>query len=130
MRDHMEQQCWRMEIEVTNMTPNEVIVDWNRDESAFQVAGRWESLGISALMPYLGPNQSARFPVCVPRRAKACRLVMFYEHAPLWSEADQFLKGNDINLPDKLFSSAMNLNKKLPGHYKRLVIEVNMPNYK
>jgi|SRR5882672_8161267 len=127
VRDHMEQQCCRVEIEVSNITPSEVIVDWNRDETSFQIAGRWENLGISALMPYLGPNESRAFPVYVPRQAQACRLLMHYEHGPLWSRADQFLQKHNINLPLNLFTLGMNLDKKLPGHYKRLSIEVEIP---
>jgi hypothetical protein len=124
--DHM-QDCWRVDIEVSNMTASEVIVDWNRDKSSFQVSGQWEDLGIAALMPYLAPNESLTFPVYVPQQAQACRVVMYYEHGPLWSRADQFLRNHDINLPDNLFALGMNFNKKLPGHYKQLVIEVKLP---
>ena len=127
VRDHMEQHCWRVEIEVTNLSPSEIIVDWNRDESAFQIGGRWENLGTGALMPYLGPSESRTFSVYVPERAQACRLLMHYEQGPFWSKADQFLKDHGTYVPDKLFARGMKLNQKLPGHYRRLNIEVKIP---
>ncbi|MBM4095065.1 MAG: hypothetical protein FJ276_37500 [Planctomycetes bacterium] len=123
----MEQHCWRVEIEVTNLSSSEVIVDWNRDESAFQIGGRWENLGIAALMPYLGPSESRTFSVYVPQQAQACRLLMHYEHGPLWSKADQFLKDHGLYVPDRFFILGMKANKKLPGHFRCLDIEVKIP---
>jgi hypothetical protein len=121
------QDCWCVDIEVSNTTPDEVIVDWNRDKSAFQVGGQWQDLGIGALMPYLGPNESKTFPVYVPQQAQGLRLSMYYEQGPLWSTVDDFFRGHNINLPDALFIPAMNFNKRLPGHFKKLIIEVKLP---
>ena len=121
------QECWRVDIEVSNTTPDEIIVDWNRDQSAFKIGDSWRDLGIGALMPYLRPNESGSFPVYVPQQAKACRLLMHYEHAPLWSTVDGFLKDHNVYLPDRLFAVGMKLNQRLPGHFKRLEIEVNLP---
>jgi hypothetical protein len=126
IRDSM-QDCWCADIEVTNLTSSEVIVDWNQDKSAFQIDGHWEDLGIGALMPYLGPHEAATVPLIVPRRAQACRLLMHYEHGPLWSRADEFLKGRGVYLSDNYFIPAMRFNKKLPGHFRRLDIEVKLP---
>jgi hypothetical protein len=103
------------------------MVDWNRDKSAFQIDGHWEDLGIAAMMPHLGPNEARTLRLIVPRRAQACRLLMHYEHDPLWSRTDEFFKGRGIYLPDKLFIPAIEFNKKLPGHFRRLDIEVKLP---
>jgi hypothetical protein len=127
VRDGMEPHCWSVEIEVINLTSGEVIVDWNRDKTAFQVAGRWEDLGLSAMMPYLGPNASRTFSLAIPQRAQACRIRMYYENGPLWSTVDQYLKNHGICAPDKLFIPAMKLNQKLPGHFRRLDIQVQIP---
>jgi hypothetical protein len=127
IRDAMEEHCWCAYIEVTNLTSSEIIVDWNRDKSAFQVDGKWEDLGIAALMTHLGPNEAAQFRLIVPQRAKAGRLLMHYEHGPLWSKADEFFKGRGVYVSDKYFIPAMQLNKKLPGHFRRLEIEVKLP---
>jgi hypothetical protein len=116
-----------VEIEVTNITPNEAIVDWHRDQATFQIAGRWDNLGISALMPYLGPNESRTFPLYVPRQAQACRLLMYYEHGPFWSRIDQFLQSHNTILPLNLLTLLMNFEQKIPGHYQQLVIEVKLP---
>jgi hypothetical protein len=121
------QECWRVDIEASNMTASEVIVDWHRDKTAFQIAGKWEDLGIEALMPYLEPNESRTFPVYVPQQAQACRLLMHYEHGPLWARADEFFRGRGVYLPDKYFMPAMMCNKRLPGHFRRLDIEVKLP---
>jgi hypothetical protein len=121
------QECWRVDIEVSNTTSDEVIVDWNRDKSAFKMGDRWENLGIAALMPYLPPNESRTFPVYVPQQAQACRLLMHYERGPLWSSVDGFLKGRNIYLSDRLFSVGMKWNRKFPGHFKQLEIEVTLP---
>jgi hypothetical protein len=77
--DRMEPDCWRVDIEVTNQTTREVVVDWNRDETAFQADGRWDSLRIAALMPYLGPCESRTFPLFLPQRAEAYRYLMYYK---------------------------------------------------
>lgn len=124
--DHL-QDCWEVQIEVSNLTSDEVIVDWNRDRSAFQVSGRWEDLHIAALMPYLPPNGSRTFPVDVPQSSQACRLVMYYEHGPLWSTIDDYLRDHNVYLPDEVVIPAMKFNKRLPGHFKRLDIEVKLP---
>ena len=124
--DHI-QDCWEVEIEVTNLTSDEVIVDWNRDRSAFQIGGRWEDLGIGALMPYLPPNESRTFPVYVPHQSQACRVLMHYEHGPLWSTVDDYFKSHNIYLSDGVMIPAMKFNKKLPGHFKELDIEVKLP---
>jgi hypothetical protein len=124
--DHI-QECWVVDIEVTNLTSEEVIVDWNRDKSAFQIAGRWEDLETVDLMPYLAPNGSQTFPVFVPQQAQACRVVMNYEHGPLWSTVDGYFKGRNVYLSDGVMIPAMNFNKRLPGHFKRLDIEVKLP---
>lgn len=71
--------CWRVDFEVCNRTEREMVVDWNRDESAFLVDGRWESLGISALMPYLAPRSTRTFSLYAPHRAQACRITMRYK---------------------------------------------------
>lgn len=123
----MESHCWRVDIEVSNLTSSEVIVNWNRDKTAFQVGGRWEDLGLSAMMPHLGPNDSRTFSLVIPQRAQACRVQMYYENGPLWFAADQFLKTHGIFASDKLFTPAIELNQKLPGHFKRLDIEVQIP---
>jgi hypothetical protein len=123
----MEPRCWRVEIEVTNLTSSEVIVDWNRDKTAFQVAGEWEDLGLAAMMPYLGPNASRTFSLTIPQRARACRIQMYYENGPIWSRVDKYLKNHGIYAPDKLFIPVMKLNKKMPGHFRRLDIEVTIP---
>ncbi len=112
---------------MSNITPDEVIVDWNRDKSSFQIDGRWRDLDVAALMPYLGPNESKTFPVYVPVQAQGLRLSMYYEQGPLWSTADEFLRSHNVNLPDSLFIPVMKLNKKLPGHFRELVIEVKLP---
>jgi hypothetical protein len=125
--DGMESNCWRVDIEVTNLTSSEIIVDWNRDETAFKVAGRWENLSIGALMPHLDPTESQSFSIVIPRRAQACRLQMYYERGPLWYETDGFLRDHGIFVPDAIIIPCMKLNKKLPGHFKRLNIEVEMP---
>ena len=77
--DGFDYDCWRVDFEVTNSTGREVIVDWHRDESAFMVHGRWESLGISALMPYLEPHSSRTFSLYAPHEAEACRFSMYYK---------------------------------------------------
>jgi len=77
--NRMEPDCWRVDIEVTNQTSREVVVDWNRDETAFQADGRWDSLGISALMTYLGPSESRTFPLYLPKQAEAYRYLMYYK---------------------------------------------------
>ena len=123
MEPHWEPHCWGAQVVVSNLTSSEVVVDWNRDETAFQIDGHWESLGISALMPYLGPNEARTVPLIFPQRAEACRFLMHYEHGPFMSKADQFLKRHRIYVPDKLFTLAM----RLTGHYKRLLIEVKVP---
>src|SRR4051812_39858957 len=94
VRDSMEPHCWRVQIEVTNVTSSEVIVDWNRDKTAFQVAGQWEDLGLAAMMPSLGPNASRTFTLTMPHRAQACRIRMYYESSPLWSRVDEYLKNH------------------------------------
>jgi hypothetical protein len=124
--DHL-QECWEVQIEISNLTSDEVIVDWNRDQSAFQVGGHWEDLHIGALMPYLPPNESRTFPVDVPQNSQACRLQMYYEHGPLWSTIDGYFKDHDIYLSDGVVIPAMKVNKRLPGHFKRLDIEVKLP---
>lgn len=78
-------------------------------------------------MPYLGPSEARTFPVMIPQRAEACRVLMFYEHGPFWSKADQFFKDHGIYVPDKFFIPGMQLNKKLPGHFRCLDIEVMIP---
>lgn len=52
---------------------------------------------------------------------------MFYEQGPMWSTVDEYLKDHNINVPDMIFIPVMNLNKKLPGHFKKFVIEVKLP---
>ena len=77
--DRYDYDCWRVDFEVSNTTGKQMIVDWNRDESAYLIDGRWEPLGISALMPYLEPHSSRTFPLFVPHQAQACRIVMHYK---------------------------------------------------
>lgn len=124
--DHI-QDCSCVEIEVSNVTPDEVIVDWNRDKSAYQVDGRWQDLRVAALMPYLGPSESKIFPVYVPQNARGLRLSMFYEQGPMWSAVDEYFKSHNFNVPDMIFIPAMNLNKRMPGHFKKLLIDVKLP---
>ena len=123
IRDGMEPHCWGARVVVSNLSSSEVIVDWRRDETAFQVDGRWESLGISALMPSLGPNESRTVSLIFPQRAQACRFLMHYELGPSWerwSRVDQFLKKHGLSmLPDKLLH--------ISPHYRRLLIEVRVP---
>lgn len=121
------QDCWRVDLAVSNLTASEVIVDWNRDKSAFRVGGQWKDLGVGALMPYLPPEESKTFPIYVPQSAQACRILMYYEHGPLWSTIDRFLKDHKIYLPDVVMIPAMKFNKSLPGHFRRLMIEVKLP---
>ena len=123
----MEEHCWCAYVEVTNLTSGEIIVDWNRDKSEFQVDGHWEDLGIAALMPQLGPNEARTLRLIVPQRAQACRFLMHYEHNPLWSRADEFFKGRGVYVSDRYFIPAMNFNKNLPSHFRRLEIEVKLP---
>jgi hypothetical protein len=52
---------------------------------------------------------------------------MHYENGPLWSRVDQYLKNHGTYAPDKFFNPAIKLNKKLPGHFRRLNIEVKIP---
>jgi hypothetical protein len=73
------QDCWRVDIEVTNQTSREIAIDWKRDETAFQADGRWDSLGISALVTYLPPSESRTFPLYLPKRAEAYRYLMYYK---------------------------------------------------
>lgn len=109
------------------MTSDEVIVDWNRDQSSFQVGWQWEDLHIGSLVPYLPPNESQTFHVCVPQNAQACRFLMYYEHGPLWSTVDGYFKDHNIYLSDGVMTPAMKFNERLPGHFKRLDIEVKLP---
>jgi len=123
IKDGMEPHCWGAQVVVSNLSSSEVIVDWRRDETAFQVDGRWESLGISALLPQLGPNEARTVSLIFPQRAQACRFLMHYELGPSWerwTRFDQFLKNRGLrNMPDKLL-------QKSP-HYRRLLIEVRVP---
>ena len=123
IRDGMEPHCWGAQVVVSNLSSSEVIVDWRRDETAFQVDGQWESLGISALLTHLGPNEARTVPLVFPQRAQACRFLMHYELGPSWerwTRVDQFLKNHGLRmLPDKLL-------QKSP-HYRRLLIEVRVP---
>ncbi len=123
IRDAMEPHCWSAQVVVSNLSSSEVIVDWRRDKTAFQVDGRWESLGIAALMPSLGPNESRTVSLIFPQRAQACRFLMHYELGPSWerwSRVDQFLKNHGLRmLPDKLLH--------ISPHYRRLLIEVRVP---
>lgn len=127
VKDHLEPECWNVEVEVSNNVPDEVIVDWNRDQSAFKIEGQWQDLGTSALMPYVGPNDVKTFPIDIPRRAQACRVQMYYETGPLWSTIDTWLKDHEIYLPDAIMVPLMKLNKGMPGHFRRLTIEVELP---
>ena len=95
--DSYDYDCWRVDIEVSNATTNEVYVDWKRDKNAFLADGRWESLKISALLPYLGPSDSRTLSLYVPRQAQACRSLMYYT------------------------------DDSTSRHYKQLVIEVKIP---
>jgi len=124
--DHM-QDCWEVQIEISNLTSDEVIVDWNRDQSTFQVGGQWADLHIAGLMPYLPPNESRTVSVDVPQNAQACRLLMYYEHGPLWSTIDGYFKDHNFYLSDGVVIPAMKFNKRLPGHFKRLDIELKLP---
>ena len=121
------EDCWCADIEVTNLTSSLIIVDWIRDKSAFQVDGRWEDLGIGALMPTMRDYEATVFQLIVPRRAQACRLLIHYEHGPLWRTADDFLKVRGVMIWDNFLIPAMTLNLKLPGHFRRLDIEVKLP---
>jgi hypothetical protein len=124
VRDRWERNCWRVDIEVSNMTSQEVMVDWKRDKSAFEIAGRWEDLRDAGFMPYVGPTETRTFPVFVPQQSQACRLSMYYEHGPLWS----FFRDHNIPiLSNRLFPLVMNCDTRLPGHFKRLDIEVKLP---
>jgi hypothetical protein len=73
------QDCWRVDIEVTNQTSRGIYFKWPRDETAFQLDGRWESLGISALIPYMPPYESRTFALFLPKRAEAYRYSMYYQ---------------------------------------------------
>ena len=110
-----------------SLPSREVIVDWNRDKTAFQVEGRWDDLGLSAMMPYLGPNASRTFSLAIPQRAQSCRIRMYYENGPLWSTVDQYLKSHGIYAADNLFIPVIRFNQKLPGHFRSLDIQVQMP---
>jgi len=77
--DHIDPNCWCVDIEVTNQTTRGVAFDWNRDETAFQADGRWDSLHIGGLMNYLGPGESWTFPLYLPERAEAYRYLMYYK---------------------------------------------------
>ena len=123
IRNGMEPHCWEVVVVVSNLTSSEVVVDWHRDETAFQIDGQWEILGITALMPYLGPNEARGVGLIFPQRAQACRFLMHYELGPSWerwSRVDQFLKNHGLRmLPDKLL--------QISPHYRRLLIEVRVP---
>lgn len=123
IRDGIEPHCWCAQVVVSNRSSSEVIVDWRRDETAFQVDGQWEGLGISALMPSLGPNEVRTVSLIFPQRAQACRFLLHYELGPSWerwSRVDQFLKNHGLRmLPDKLLH--------ISPHYRRLLIEVRVP---
>jgi hypothetical protein len=123
IRDGMEPHCWGAQVVVSNLSSSEVIVDWRRDETAFQVDGQWESLGISALLTHLDPNEARTVSLIFPQRAQACRFLMHYELGPSWerwSRVDQFLKNHGLRmLPDKLL--------QISPHYRRLLIEVRVP---
>jgi len=77
--DRMDPDCIRVDIEVTNQTSRGVYFKWPRDETAFQSDGRWESLGISALIPYMPPCESRTFALLLPKRAEAYRYSMYYQ---------------------------------------------------
>ncbi len=78
--DRMEPDCWRVDIEVTNQTTRDIYFDWRRDETAFQSDGRWDSLGISALVTsVLQAGDSWTFPLYLPKRAEAYRYLMYYQ---------------------------------------------------
>jgi hypothetical protein len=119
------QSCWEVAVEATNLTSREVRVDWQKDETFFQVGGQWHSLRIQGLMTGLQPNQSRTFWLVVPRRAQACRYVIHYEHGPLWVKAYQWYIHGPLS--SKLFTLFKQAEQRLPGHYKRLIIEVKVP---
>jgi hypothetical protein len=75
----------------------------------------------------LGPNESRTLSLWIPQRAHPFRLLMYYEHGPLWSKVDQFFKDHGINVPVKLLTLGWKVEERLPGHYKRLTIEVDIP---
>jgi hypothetical protein len=47
-------------------------------------------------MPYLSPNGSRTVTLDVPQNAQACRLLMYYEHGPLWSLINGYLRAHNL----------------------------------
>lgn len=130
VRDHWEQNCWGVELEVSNHSLYEVTVDWHRDRTAFKIGGQWQSLDIQGLVIQLAPHESKRFSLYVPQRAQACRMVIYYWHGArrgrIWSAPSSV--PSLVNRMLFTFNSfAAYLDARLPGHYKRLVMQVEIP---
>jgi hypothetical protein len=115
--DGFDYDCWRVDFEVSNSTGKEMIVDWNRDESAFLVHGRWQNLGISALMPYLEPHSSGTFSLYAPHEAEACRFIMYYKLGSAARSYRQLVLESELHdLPPKRpFENSMRGRASVPA---------------
>ena len=123
----MELNCLEVEICVTNLTSSEACIDWNRDESEFEINGIWVKNQEIAGRAYVGPNDSMTFPVFVPQKTQALHYRMHYEDNPVWSTTDEFLRGHNIYLSESVFETLMKYDRKMPAHWKQLDIEVRLP---
>jgi hypothetical protein len=99
----MEPNCLEAEICVTNLTSGDVIIDWNRDESEFEINGGWVKNDTIAGRAYIAPHESITFPVSVPQKTQAIHYRLHYEDGPLWSTINDFLgcetKFFELNFP-------------------------------
>jgi hypothetical protein len=122
----MEPNCLEAEICVTNLTSGDVIIDWNRDESEFEINGGWVKNDTIAGRAYIAPHESITFPVSVPQKTQAIHYRLHYEDGPLWSTINDFLQDHKIYLSDSVFGIIMKYDRKMPAHWKQLDIEVNL----
>jgi len=123
-----EQWRWIANIEVTNLTSSEVIFVGRADKTDVQIAGSWRDLGITSLLGgALGSHEARTITLFIPQRTQAFRTIIYYERDPLWSIVDTFLRGRGIYVSDRIFTFCRKAEGKLPGHFRRLVIDVKIP---
>ena len=126
INDQMESNCLKVDICITNLTSSEACIDYARDESEFEINGIWVKNDTTAGRAYIAPHESIAFPVFVPQKTQALRYRLHFEDSPFWSTADGFLRSHKINLSDNTFGTLMKYDRKMPAHWKRLDIEVNL----
>ncbi len=120
-----EQFLWEAVFDVTNLTSSTLRFAEKGNKAEVNVAERWHKLSARGLVHYLPPNGSDRFRLCVPPRARTCRVVLNCEQDPLDERINFFLSTH--KLPVRFQILCRGAARRLPHTYRTLVIELSLP---